>query len=97
MKKKELRRFRKAAGRAARRARRQGIITKDEREKFLVLLLDSDEIESMAAVCAAQAVKCGLLTNEQVAAGNIKWVGFGENIDWEKLVEFILMIIPMFL
>ncbi len=97
MKKKELRRFRKAAGRAVKRARRRGIITKSQREQILVLLLDKEEVEAMAAMCLAQAVKCGLLTAAQAAAGNIKWVGIGENIDWEKLFEFIMLILPMLL
>jgi len=97
MTRRELRRFRKAAGRTFDRACREGTITNGERTTLTIKLLDDDQVERMAAACTAQAVTCGLLSNEMVAAGNIKWVGLGENIDWAKLAEFILKIIPMFL
>ena len=97
MTRRELRRFRKAAGRTFDRACDSGTITNGERTTLTIKLLDDDQVERMAAACTAQAVECGVLSNQMVAAGNIKWVGLGENIDWKKLAEFILKIIPMFL
>ena len=97
MNRRELRRFRKAAGRVLDQACDKGDITNGERTTLTIRLLDDDQVERMAAACAAQAVECGLLTHERVAAGDIKWVGIGENIDWAKLAEFILKILPMFL
>lgn len=97
MNKRELRRFRKAAGRAFNRAYRRDMISKAERRTLLVKLLDDEQVEDMAAVCAAQAVKSGVLSADKVKAGDIKWVGIGENIDWEQCFEFFLKILPMFL
>ena len=97
MKKRELRRFRKSAGRTMRKARRTGELTKADQKTILVRMLDDEQVELMAEACKAQAVKCGLMTAERAARGDIKWVGLFENIDWAKLAEFFLKILPMFL
>jgi len=93
---KERREFRKAARTALRQAVRKDTIGRLQRGIILLKMRDDDVVDEMADMCLAQAVECGLVSESQVG-GNIGWVGLGENIDWEKLAEFILMIIPMFL
>lgn len=97
MTKRELRRFRMAAGRAGRKAYRNEVISSEELDAFRTAMLDDAEVERMAAVCSAQAVASGLMTSDQAASGDVKWVGLGENIDWKCLGEFIIKIIPMFI
>ena len=94
MEKKERREFRREARRVARRAVRQGTITRLQRGQFLLELRDDETADEMADVCLAQAVKCGVV-NPDAPAG-MRWPGFGENIDWPKLAEFIKSIIAMF-
>jgi hypothetical protein len=95
MKKRELRRFRKASGRALRRLERLGEITSAERVTLLAKLADDKEAEIMCKVCCEAAVSDGLLTKKQVAKG--KFVAIGEGIDWDKCLEFFMKILPMFL
>ena len=95
MEKKERRAFRREARRVARRAVRQGTITRLQRGQFLLELRDDETADEMADACLAQAVKCGVV-NPDAPAG-MRWPGFGENIDWPKLAEFIKSIIAMFI
>lgn len=97
MTKRELRRFRKAGGRAMRKARRKGELSKADQKTILVRMLDDEQVELMAETCKAQAVKCGLITAERAARGDIKWVGLFENVDWAKFAEFFMSILPLFL
>jgi len=97
MSKRELRSFRKAARAAARRARREGQITRLERGKFLLKLLSADACEEMADMCVAQAVECKVLTAAQATEGGHDWVAVGEGMDWEKFLEFFMMILPLLL
>ena len=97
MTKREMRSFRRAARVAARRGVRRGDITRLEQGKLLLELRSDKKVKEMAAACAARAVKCGVLTEDQVANEDILWVNIGENIDWKKLAEFILTILPMFI
>jgi len=93
---KERREFRREARRVARQAVREGTITRLQRGQFLLELRDDEAIDEMADVCLAQAVKCGVIAPDAVNAGAVNWPGFGENIDWKKLAEFIKEIIAMF-
>ena len=95
MKRRELRRFRKAGGRALRRLERLGEITSAERVTLTVKMADDAEAEIMCKVCCEKAVTGGLLSSRQVASG--KFVAIGENIDWDKCLEFFMKILPMFL
>jgi hypothetical protein len=97
MRKRELRRFRKAAGRAMNKARRQGELSQADQITILRKMMDDDQVELMAAVCKAEAIKAGALTSERAAKGNIKWVGIGENIPWQDCFAFWAKILPMFL
>ncbi len=97
MNQRELRRFRKATGRTMRKARRKGELSKADQKTILVRMLDDEQVELMAETCKAQAIKCGIISTERAARGDIKWVGIFENIDFAKLMEFFMMILPMFL
>ncbi len=94
----ERRGFRRAVRRAARRAVREGTITRLQRGQVLLNMQSDDVADEMADVCLAAAVECRLVSVAEVdASAEINWVKVGEGIDWEKLVEFIMKILPMFL
>lgn len=96
MKKQERREFRRAARAALRKAAGNGLITRLQRGRLLLKMRDNATVDEMADVCLAQAVECALLS-EKAAGKRVKWAALGENIDWDKLTEFILKIISMFL
>ncbi len=99
MKKRELRSFRAAARRALRRGVRKGTITRTQRGALLVKLANDETAEEMADVALNQAVICGKITEAAANSGDaIEWGGFLDDVDWAKLVDFILtVILPMFL
>ena len=99
MKKRELRSFRAAARRAVRRAVRKGKITRTQRGELLGMLANDDTAEEMADVTLAQAVACGKITRTAADSGDaIEWGGFLDDVDWAKLVDFIVtVILPIFL
>lgn len=96
MSNKERRSFRRAARVAMRRAVREGTMTRLQRGRLFLKMRSDDVVEEMADVCLAQAIECKVMEASDVA-GDVNWVGIGENIDWEKLAEFIMTILPMFL
>ncbi len=99
MKKRELRSFRAAARRALRRALRKGKITRTQRGTLLVKLADDDTAEEMADVALNQAVACGKITRAAADSGDaIEWGGFLDDVDWAKVINFIVtVILPIFL
>jgi len=97
MSNKELRSFRRAARKAARRSVRNGDMTRRERGKFLLRLRDDDNVEEMADIATEQAVVCGVFNEVQAEAGEHDWVKVGEGIDWVKLSEFFMKILPLLL
>jgi len=94
---KERRDFRRAARVAMRRAVREGTMTRLQRGRMFLKMRSNDVVEEMADVCLAQAIECKVLEASDAGGGDVNWVGIGENIDWEKLAEFIMTILPMFL
>ncbi len=99
MKKRELRSFRAAARRALRRGVRKGKITRTQRGALLRKLADDETAEEMADVTLHQAVICGEITQAAADSGDaIEWGGFLDDVDWAKLVDFIVtVILPIFL
>ena len=63
------RRFRMAGRIAARRALVSGDIDFQKYGEILIALSDDKRLDEMIAACSAQAVKCGLVTEDEVLAG----------------------------
>ena len=94
----EKREFKRAARQAARKAVRQGTISRLQRGQFILKLRDDETVEEMADVCLAQAVECKLITQAEAAGDGVDWTGVGEGRDWAKFAEFIItVIIPLFI
>ena len=61
-------------------------------------LRDPDEVEDMASVCLAEAVRTKAISVEVAESDeDVDWVGLGENIDWQCLADFFIKILPLFL
>ena len=97
MKKRELRRFRKATGRVMERAVTMGELTRKDQATILIKMMDDDQVELMAAVAKDQAVKTGMLSARRAAKGDIKWVGLGKDIDWMACLDKIIALFVTFL
>ena len=97
MEKKERREFRRSARRAARRAVREGTMTRLDRGRLLLKMRSDDAVDEMADVCMAQALECKVLSEEQAVSGDVDWQAVGEGVNWPKLAEFLMKILPMFI
>ena len=91
------RKFRRAGRRAARRALIKGDIKFLQYGEILIAMSSDDKFDEMIAACAAQAVKCGLVTRQEAVVGDLEWGGFLDDVDWKKLITTILPIIIMFI
>ncbi len=89
----ERKEFRTVAREAMRRLRAEKKITWLQRGRGLIALLSDKNVEEAADMCAAQAVACGLARDY----GEVNLSKIVGEIDIEKLMEFFLMILPMFL
>ena len=90
--------FKMAARGSSRRLLRQKKITRVQHGQLLMKLRDPEAVEELENMCRAQAVECGVMSLDEANSSEpADWVGFGENIDWKKLSEFFMKILPLIL
>jgi len=89
--------FRRAARDVIGKARDEGKLTRLQRGRLLIVLLSNRKVDEAADACLAQAVSCGVLSNADVANREVSWPAVVGEIDIEKLMQFLMMILPMFI
>ena len=90
--------FKLAARLSSRRLFHKGKITRVQHGQLLMKLRDPEAVEELENMCRAQAVECKVMSLEEANSGKeVDWVGFGENIDWKKLADFFMKILPLIL
>ena len=89
--------FRKAARDVIGKARGEGKITRLQRGRLLFALLSNKNVDEAADLCLAQAVACGVMSSTDAESREVVWSAIVGEIDIEKIVQFLMMILPMFL
>ncbi len=98
MTKDERKDFRRAARQTIRKARKGGRITRLQRGRLLIALLSDQNVDDAADLCVAKAVECGVITEQDIASGReISWTKVEADIDIEKIMQFLMLILPMFI
>jgi len=89
--------FRRAARDVISKARAEGKITRLQRGRLFIVLLSNRKVDEAADACLAQAVTCGVVSGADAADGDIAWSAVVGEIDIEKLMQFLMLILPMFI
>ena len=89
--------FRTAAYQALERLHEAGEITRIQYGWAALRLINGRKVDRAASLCLERAVKCGLVESSETNPSNVMWSQLVREIDIEKLMEFFLMILPMFL
>ena len=89
--------FRRAARDVLSTARDEGKITRLQRGRLLIVLLSNKKVDEAADLCLAQAVVCGLVSSLDAEGREVAWTAVVGEIDIEKLMQFLMLILPMFI
>jgi len=89
--------FRRAVRDVIAKARDRGKITRIQRGRLLIALLRNKNVDEAADLCLAQAIACGVVGSADAEGGEVSWPTIVGEIDIEKLMQFLMMILPMFL
>ena len=93
----ERRDFRKAARDVIGKARGEGKITRLQRGRLLIALLNNKNVEEAADLCLAQAVACGVMSSLDAEGREVAWPAVVGEIDIEKIMQYLMLILPMFI
>ncbi len=89
--------FRRAARTAIGKARAEGKITRLQRGKLFIVLLSNAKVDEAADACLAQAVACGVVSALDAEGREVSWTALVGEIDIEKIMQFLMLILPMFI